>query len=64
MLQWAYEHVWTKWKIESHRKEMEDMKKKQMEILEPIYNINEKKNSVDGSTAETKGQKKNQKVDN
>lgn len=43
MLQWAYEHVWTKWKIESHRKEMEDMKKKQMEILEPIYNINEKK---------------------
>lgn len=33
MLQWAYGHVWTKWKIESHRKETEDMKKKQIEIL-------------------------------
>lgn len=33
MLQWAYGHVWTKWKIESHRKEAEDMKKKQIEIL-------------------------------
>lgn len=35
-----------------------------MEILEPIYNINKKKNSVDGSTAERKGQKKNKKVEN
>lgn len=31
MLQWAYEHVWTNEK-ESHRKETEDMKKRQMEI--------------------------------
>ena len=44
MLHWAYEHVWTKWKIESHRKETENMKKKQTEILEPIYNINGKQN--------------------
>lgn len=39
------------------------MKKKQTEILEPIYNINGKQNKqpVDGSMAERKGQKKNQK---
>ena len=45
---------------ESHRKETEDMKKNQMEILELTHTINEIKNSVDGSNSRMERTEKNQ----